>query len=112
MLRASFEAFVLDDGMYGIEVREENLGFDAIRAAILGDGHFLGSNHIFNAIERDYHCPTLADREQPRTWAEAGAQDAWARAKICTMDILATHKPSYLTPSQDSKICAACNILA
>ena len=31
--------------MRGVEESEENLGFDAICAAILGDGHFLGVDH-------------------------------------------------------------------
>ena len=86
---ASFEAFILYDEMHamtyctmrGIEVSEGNLGFDAICAAILGDGHFLGADHTYKAMERDYHYPKLADREQPRTWAENGALDAWDRAK-------------------------------
>ena len=32
-------------------------------------------------MERDYHYPKLAGREQPRTWAENGALDAWDHAK-------------------------------
>ena len=34
----------------GVEVSEENLGFDAICAAILGDGHFLGADHTYKAM--------------------------------------------------------------
>lgn len=112
LLGASFEAFVLDDEMHamtyrvlrGIEVTDENLGFDAICAAILGDGHFLGSDHTYRAMERDYHYPHLADRDQPNTWAEAGAQDAWARAKARARSILDTHHPSYLSSDQDQRI--------
>jgi len=51
LLGASFEAFVVDDEMHshvyrvlrGVEVNEATLGFDAIREAITGDGHFLAS---------------------------------------------------------------------
>lgn len=119
LLGASFEAFVLDDEMHamtyralrGIEVTEENLGYDAICTSILGDGHFLGSDHTYKAMERDYHYPKLADREQPRTWAEQGALTAWDRAKIRTTDILDTHKPAYLTPQQDAEIRAAFHII-
>ena len=58
LLGASFEAFILDDEMHamtyrtlrGVEVSEENLGFDAICAAILGDGHFLGADHTYKAM--------------------------------------------------------------
>lgn len=119
LLGASFEAFVLDDEMHamtyrvlrGIEVSEENLGFEAICAAIRGDGHFLGSTHTYAAMERDYHYPSLADREQPQTWADAGAEDAWTRASTRATDILNTHKPAYLTPKQDAEIRAAFHII-
>lgn len=94
LLGVSFEAFVLDDEMHshtyralrGIEVSPDNLGFDAIIEAVLGDGHFLGGQHTFAAMERDYFYPTLADREQPRTWAENGSLDAWAMARIRARD--------------------------
>ena len=120
LLGASFEAFVLDDEMHamtyralrGIEVNDDNLGYDAICASILGDGHFLGSDHTYEAMERDYHYPSLADREQPKTWADAGAQDAWTRAKHRVDQIMAEHTPAYLPPEQDAEIRAAFNIIA
>ena len=119
LLGASFEAFVLDDEMHamtyrtlrGVEVTLDNLGYDAICAAILGDGHFLGADHTYQAMERDYHYPSLADREQPQTWADAGAQTAWDRAKLRTDQILAEHTPAYLTPAQDAEIRAMFNII-
>ena len=119
LLGASFEAFVIDDEMHamtyrtlrGIEVTDDNLGYDAICSSILGDGHFLGSDHTYAAMERDYHYPTMADREQPKTWAAAGAQTAWDRAKIRVDDVLSTHKPAYLSAKQDAEIRAAFNII-
>ena len=112
LLGASFEAFVLDDEMHsntyralrGIEVSKDNLGFDAICEAVLGDGHFLGGQHTYAAMERDYFYPTLADRDEPRTWAENGALDAWARANARAKEILETHDPVYLSPDQDRAI--------
>ncbi|MEM1006187.1 MAG: trimethylamine methyltransferase family protein, partial [Pseudomonadota bacterium] len=76
LLGASFEGFILDNEMHshtyralrGIEVTQENLGFDAICQSVLGDGHFLGSAHTYAAMERDYFYPALADRSEPRTW--------------------------------------------
>ena len=120
LLGASFEAFVLDDEMHamtyralrGIEVTEENLGFDAICASVLGDGHFLGSEATFNAMERDYFYPKLADRAQPRTWEEEGAEDAWTRANAHARTILDSNTPVYLTPQQDADIRAQFNILS
>lgn len=119
LLGASFEAFVLDDEMHshtyralrGVEVNEDNLGFDAICTAVLGDGHFLGAAHTLAAMERDYFYPNLADRDEPRTWALGGAKDAWARAKDRAQDILKTHNPKHLTDAQDQAIRAEFNIL-
>ncbi len=119
LLGASFEGFVLDDEMHsntyralrGIEVTEENLGFEAICDAVLGDGHFLGGQHTYAAMERDYFYPSLADRDEPRTWAENGAQDAWQRAKTRAREILRDHHPVYLSEAQDREIRSRFNIL-
>lgn len=112
LLGASFEAFVLDDEMHshtyrtlrGVEVTDENLGYDAICEAVLGEGHFLGGAHTLAAMERDYFYPSLADRDDPRTWGNKGAPDAWAVAQTKAREILATHNPVYLTPEQDRAI--------
>lgn len=119
LLGASFEAFVLDDEMHshtyralrGIEVSEENLGFDAICDAVLGDGHFLGSSQTYTAMERDYFYPSLADRREPRSWANSGAPDAWALARARAAEILRDHRPEYLTKEQDKAIRANFRIL-
>ena len=119
LLGASFEAFVLDDEMHsasyrvlrGIEVSEENLGYDAICAAVLGEGHFLGGAETLAAMERDYVYPHLADRDPPATWADGGARDAWGRARTRATEILATHHPTYLDPAIDAEIRAAFTIL-
>jgi trimethylamine--corrinoid protein Co-methyltransferase len=112
LLGASFEAFVLDDEMLsmiyralrGIEVTEDNLGYEAICAAVLGDGHFLGGDHTLSAMERDYFYPSIADRDSPKVWEDKGAPDAWSMARIKARDILKSHHPDYLTAAQDSEI--------
>jgi trimethylamine--corrinoid protein Co-methyltransferase len=119
LLGASFEAFVLDNEMHsntyralrGIEVSEANLGYEAIVDAVLGDGHFLGGQHTFEAMERDYYYPTLANREEPRTWAQNGALDAWSVANARAKDILEAHHPAYLSADQDRAIRQRFNIL-
>lgn len=119
LLGASFEAFVLDDEMHsmtyralrGIEVSQETLAFDAICEAVLGEGHFLGGQNTYQAMERDYFYPSLADRDEPRTWAQNGAQDAWSRARTRAGEILASHHPAYLSPEQDRAIRDRFNIL-
>ncbi len=120
LLGASFEAFVLDDEMHshtyralrGVEVTDENLGYDAICKAVLGDGHFLGGDHTLQAMERDYFYPSLADRDDPRAWSEKGGADAWSVAKARVRNILETHHPTYLTPEQDNAIRTRFNILS
>lgn len=119
LLGVSFEAFILDDDMHamtyrvlrGIEVSADNLAFDTICASVLGDGHFLGSNATYRAMERDYHYPRLADRAQPRVWEDAGAADAWTRANARAREVLARPDPNHLTPDQDREIRAAFHIL-
>lgn len=119
LLGVSFEAFVLDDEMHshtyralrGIEVNEENLGYTAIVDAVLGDGHFLGGQHTYDAMERDYFYPALADRDEPRTWAENGAHDAWETARRKVREVLASHRPDYLDHQQDAAIRGKFNIL-
>ncbi len=119
LLGASFEAFILDDEMLattyrtlrGVEVTEENLGFAQICQAIMGDGHFLGSDHTYQAMERDYYYPKLADRAQPKAWADDGAQDAWSRAKAKARQTLLEHRPRYLSSEDDARIRAQFNIL-
>jgi len=112
LLGASFEGFVLDDEMHahifralrGLDVTEENLGFETICDTVLGDGHFLGSGQTMAAMERDYFYPALADRDAPQVWQDKGAPDAWSRARIRAREILSTHNPSYLTVGQDAEI--------
>ncbi|MEM9604132.1 MAG: trimethylamine methyltransferase family protein [Pseudomonadota bacterium] len=101
LLGASFEAFVLDNDMLGnvyrvmrgVEVNADTLNLDAIREAVFGEGHFLGGQQTLDAMQRDYFYPKLADRDEPRTWAQNGAQDAWHRARDEARRILAEHQP-------------------
>ena len=120
LLGASFEAFLIDDEMLshvyrvlrGIEVNEETLGFEAIREAIYGEGHFLAGNHTMQAMQRDYFYPgNLSDREQPETWQEQGATDSWQRANQKAREVLANHHPQYLDAAVDRKIRNHFNIL-
>ncbi|MEO1453747.1 MAG: trimethylamine methyltransferase family protein [Pseudomonadota bacterium] len=112
LLGASFEAFILDDEMHshtyrilrGIEVTDDNLGFDAICQAVLGEGHFLGGAHTLQAMERDYFYPALADRDDPRSWSEKGATDSWAAANARARAILNEPGERYLSTAQDAEI--------
>ena len=96
----------------GVEVSEENLGFDAICEAVLGDGHFLGGAQTMAAMERDYVYPDIADRDTPRAWADKGAPDAWSMARNKARAILAEHHPAYLSTAQDAEIRKTFKILS
>ena len=119
LLGASFEAFVLDDEMLGhvyrairgIEVNEETLAFEAIREAVHGEGHFLGSAHTMAAMQRDYFYPPLADRDDPVTWAEKGAPDIAQVAREKARSVLASHYPDHLDTATDTAIRERFNIL-
>ena len=119
LLGASFEAFVADDEMLshvhrairGIEVTEETLGFETIREAVTGEGHFLGAAQTMAAMQRDYFYPILADRDEPKTWAEAGASDLWTRAGARAEAILEEHYPAYIDPAVDRTLRERFNIL-
>lgn len=112
LLGASFEGFVLDNEMLGtvyralrgVEVTDETLGFDTICDVVRGEGHFLGAGQTQDAMERDYLYPRLADRQDPRTWAERGALTAWDRARDAVRAILDEHHPDHLSHAQDSAI--------
>ena len=112
LLGASFEAFVADNEMLshvlrtirGVEVSEETLGFDVIRETITGEGHFLGAAHTLAAMQRDYFYPVLADRSDPRSWAESGASDLAQRAREQALSVLSSHYPDYVDQQTDDAI--------
>jgi len=113
LLGASFEAMLIDDEMLsqayrvirGIEVNDDTLGFAAIKEAVYGEGHFLGSQHTMESMQRDYFWPSsLTDRQQPTVWEEQGATDMWQRANLKVRDVLAEHQPNYIDHDADAKI--------
>ena len=119
LLGASFEAFIIDNEMLnhvhrmirGIEVNEETLGLDTILATVTGEGHFLGSQQTMDAMQRDYYYPVLADRDDPRTWEQAGKPDVWRAANAKAKAILKEHCPRYVSKQADQAIRDQFNIL-
>ncbi|MCP4188491.1 MAG: trimethylamine methyltransferase [Gammaproteobacteria bacterium] len=112
LLGASFEAFIVDNEMLshvnrmirGIEVSEETLAFESMKNVITGAGHFIAEKQTLEAMERDYFYPTLGDRLEPRTWAEAGAWDIWKKANVEAKQLLENQAPEYILASIDVKI--------
>ncbi len=119
LLGASFEAFLIDDEMHsliyrtlrGVEVSPETLGLQAIKDAVLGEGHFLGGQHTLDAMERDYFYPTLSDRNDPKTWGDLGAETMWDKANARAKELLMRPDPAYLDPTADREIRKRFNIL-
>ena len=93
----------------GVEVTDENLGFDVIVDVVQGEGHFLGHPQTMAAMERDYFYPETADREAPITWCERRSMDAQTRAKATARTLLQRH-PTYLSAQADARIRAAFDI--
>ncbi|MEM8979537.1 MAG: trimethylamine methyltransferase family protein [Pseudomonadota bacterium] len=60
----------------GIEVTDETLGLDAMRATCIGGpGHYLGTDQTLNLMQTEYVYPSLADRSSPKEWAEKEKPD-------------------------------------
>lgn len=112
IMGASFDAFAVDNEMLsyvqrilrGVEVTEELLGFETIRDAVYGDGHFLGHEQTLAAMERDYVYPEIGDRETIKVWQDAGATDMQTRAALKVDAILAGPHPRHVTGAADQAI--------
>jgi trimethylamine--corrinoid protein Co-methyltransferase len=55
-------------------------------------------------MERDYLYPKMADRDDPRSWENAGARSAWDRAREEARRLLAQPHPTYLSTALDLEI--------
>ena len=119
LLGASFESVRIDDEMLshvyrlirGIEVSEETIGFEAIREAVFGEGHFLGGQDTLAAMERDYYYPKLSNRQDPDSWMEDGKPTIFEAANTRARQILADHHPNYIDSKVDAELRRQFNIL-
>jgi len=112
LMACSFEAMVIDNDMIGnvmravrgIEVTDETLSFEAIRAAVEGSGHFLDQPQTLALMQTEYLYPQLADRGTYDDWKETGKRDAYALARERATKILSDHYPTYIDPAADARI--------
>jgi trimethylamine--corrinoid protein Co-methyltransferase len=112
LLGASFEGMIIDDEMMsyvqrvirGFEISEDTIGLNVIEEVVNGPGHFLGHDQTIAAMQRDYYYPSLGDRSAPDVWAEEGATDIWARARVRARAVLADHHPDHVTADADAAI--------
>ncbi|MEZ5913694.1 MAG: trimethylamine methyltransferase family protein [Paracoccaceae bacterium] len=112
LMGVSYEAMVIDNDMLGmaqrvvrgIEVTEETLSVEAIRAAVMGEGHYLGAADTLKSMETEYQYPELADRNSVAVWADEGAQTMDERAHARAGELLNTHYPQAIAPETDRAI--------
>jgi trimethylamine--corrinoid protein Co-methyltransferase len=89
----------------GIEVTEETLGLEEMRAVCLGGpGHYLGSDQTLRRMESDYVYPRTADRMRPKEWDERGRPDLLAQATARKVAILAGPSRARFPASVDQAI--------
>lgn len=71
----------------GIEVNENTLALEAIRAAGPG-GNFVANRHTRKYMHKEHYMPTLSNRERRDIWAGGGSKTTAERANDVVVDIL------------------------
>lgn len=112
LIAVSYEALVIDNDMLGliqrvlrgIEVTEETLAVEVIREVAGGAGHYLGHVETLRCMESEYLYPSVANRQSPDAWREAGAKDIYEAARERVREILSCHYPVYIDPRVDADI--------
>jgi len=109
MSTIAYEQFVIDNeilgmamrAVRGIEVNDETLALDVIDRVGPG-GHYLMDEHTLRHMRTEHYYPSAVfDRKGREMWEQAGASDAWARAKEIARRILKEHGPEPLDPEVD-----------
>ncbi|MEE9427383.1 MAG: trimethylamine methyltransferase family protein [Paracoccaceae bacterium] len=95
----------------GIEVNENTIGLDTMRAVCLGGpGHYLGQDQTLSLMQTEYIYPALGDRTSPKEWEEMGRPDLLLNATAKKEEILATRSAARFDPKLDAEIRAKFNI--
>ncbi|MDJ0820683.1 MAG: trimethylamine methyltransferase family protein [Paracoccaceae bacterium] len=96
----------------GIEVSEDALSLEAMRATCIGGpGHYLGSDQTLARMQTDYVYPALGDRTSPKEWEELGKPDLLAKATARKEEILSQRAAARFDPATDQAIRDAFEIL-
>lgn len=112
MSTIAYEQFVIDNDLLGmamqavrgIEVNDETLALEAIDRVGPG-GHYLMDAHTLRHMRAEHYFPSAVfDRQGRDMWEDAGATDAWTRAKEIARRILAEHEPEPLDAEIDAWI--------
>ena len=95
----------------GIEVTDDTLGLEEIRATCLGTdgsglgpGHYLGTDQTLSLMESNYVYPSLGDRTSPKEWAEKDKPDLLENAVKRKEEILAAPSAAEFDPILDAAI--------
>ena len=89
----------------GIEVDDQTLSIDVMRAACIGGpGHYLGHPQTLARMQTDYLYPVIGDRTSPKEWVEQGSPTIVERAVKKTREILGSHFPRHLPDAIDREI--------
>ena len=113
LLGFSLEGVVLDNDVVGavqrtikgIDVSDESLSIDTIRAAVVGGpGHYLGSKQTLELMQTEYIYPAIGDRLSPKEWNEVGRPQVLARATEKVREVLSSHFPNHVSDEVDDAI--------
>jgi trimethylamine--corrinoid protein Co-methyltransferase len=112
LIGQSFEGMLIDNDMIGsvqrvlrgIEVNDETLSYETIRATVTGAGHYLGSGQTLELMQKEYLYPEVADRRSYGEWLNGGREDIYELANRKVKTLLADHYPQYIEPAADRKI--------
>ena len=89
----------------GIEVNEETVGIETMRATCLGGpGHYLGSDQTLSLMQTEYVYPLLADRLSPKEWDENNRPDLIQNAIARKETLINAISPAQLDPIVDAEI--------
>jgi len=103
---------ILDDDVAGMigrfiegeEINEETIALDLIEEVGPIPGHYLNKEHTRKWWQKEQYVPKAADRLAYPDWMEKGKKSALDYAEERMEEILATHEPKPLTPSQEEDI--------
>ena len=112
LMGVSYEALVIDNDMLGmaervvrgIEVTDETLSVATIKAAVRGEGHFLGAADTLRCMETEYVYPALADRAPVALWTATGSLTVEERARARAAELLASHHVEGISAEADREI--------
>jgi len=87
--------------MEGIDVNDETLAADVIHKVGPIPGFFLDQEHTWKWWKKEQFMPEVSDTLTYPEWEKTGKKSCLDYAKERVEEILATHEPTPLTPSQE-----------